>query len=215
MRAIQLLALVGLIAGCRLPYTGGARPVTPTELGSEWLHAAPTPVVRQHERNDCGLAALAMVAGAWGRTWSPEEMSHAVRPTERGVKLGALRDLARARGLDAYAIKGQPEDLAHELGAGRPVVLGLLLPFDQGHNLSHYEVVVAYNPTDGSVVTLDPATGKLLERSRKVLDLEWKPAGYATLVVVGDHGAASAGVTVGTGMPDASGSGHDQTPSLP
>lgn len=40
------------------------------------------------------------------------------------------------------------------------------------------------NPRDGTIVTLDPATGDAMKRSREVLDLEWKHAGYATLVVV-------------------------------
>jgi hypothetical protein len=62
-----------------------------------------------------------------------------------------------------------------------------VLPFDQNTNLNHYEVVVAMNPADGTVVTRDPATGGLMKRSRKVLDLEWRTAGYATLVVVGDR----------------------------
>lgn len=184
---VTLIGLVALVAGCRLPYTGGAKAVSPSSLGSEWLRAAPTPVVRQQQRTDCGLAALAMVAGAWGRTWSPAELAHEAKPTSKGVKLGALRDVARARGLEAYAVRGKTTDLEHELAQGRPVLLGLILPFDQGHNLSHYEVAVAYNPRDGAVVTLDPASGKFLRRSRKVLDLEWKPAGYATLVVVGER----------------------------
>jgi len=184
-----LFAVIGL-AGCQLPYTGGARPVTPQELGSGWYRAAATPVVRQHQETDCGLAALAMMAGAWGRQWSVEELNSQLPPTKRGVKLGALRDLARSRGLDAYAIKGRARDLENELSHGRPVLLGLILPYDRDHNASHYEVAVALNPRDGTVVTIDPASGQWRQRSQRVLDLEWKPAGFATLVVVGDRQAA-------------------------
>jgi ABC-type bacteriocin/lantibiotic exporter with double-glycine peptidase domain len=180
-----LIALAGL-AACQLPYTGGARAVRPDELGAGWYRAAATPVVRQHHETDCGLAALAMVAGTWGRRWSVSDLNHQLPPTERGVKLGALRDLARARGLDAYAIQGTAHDLAHELSLGRPVVLGLVLPFDQEHNASHYEVAVAMNPQSGAIVTIDPASGEWRQRTRQVLDLEWKPAGFATLVVIGD-----------------------------
>ena len=32
---------------------------------------------------------------------------------------------------------------------------------------------------------LDPATGKHLHRTRAVLEKEWKPVGFPTLVVVG------------------------------
>lgn len=189
---LLVVTLFGLSA-CRLAYKGGATAVSPNELGSEWLRAAPTPVVLQQQRTDCGLAALAMVAGAWGRSWSVNDMARQIKPTDKGVKLGALRDLARARGLEAYAVKGQFKDLENELAKGRPVLLGLVLPFDQKKNLHHFEVAIAMNPADGTVVTLDPASGEMMKRSKKVLDLEWKHAGYATLVVVADKTPAKAG----------------------
>jgi ABC-type bacteriocin/lantibiotic exporter with double-glycine peptidase domain len=187
--ASLVLALAGLTA-CQLSYRGGARAVSPSEIGTGWHRAAATPVVRQHKETDCGLAALAMVAGSWGRQWSVAELSRQLPPTERGIKLGALRDLARARGLEAYAIKGTSRDLERELAAGRPVLLGLVLPYDQRRNAHHYEVAVAMNPRDGTVVTIDPASGSWRQRSSKVLDLEWKTAGFATLVVTGERHAS-------------------------
>ena len=186
--ALLLIALVTV--GCRLSYTGGATPVKPHEVPADWLTAAPTPVVVQGQRSDCGLAALAMVAGAWGRHWTLEDLTHRLPPGKQGVQLGKLRDLARERGLVAYAVKGSFDDLRKELANGRPVLLGLVLPFDRNNNLNHYEVAVAMNPADDTVVTRDPATGDLMKRPRKVLDLEWKHAGYATLVVVGTTDAA-------------------------
>jgi ABC-type bacteriocin/lantibiotic exporter with double-glycine peptidase domain len=190
-RIVLVVAAISLAGstGCRLAYKGGAVPVAAGELTTGWLHAHPTPVVVQAQQQDCGLAAIAMVAGAWGRHWTLDDLAHVLRPTDHGVKLGALRDLARERGLVAYAVRGRFEDLAHELGQGHPVLLGLVLPFDRKNNLAHYEVAVAYRPSDGTVVTRDPATGDLMKRSRQVLDLEWKQAGYATLVVVGDRPA--------------------------
>jgi ATP-binding cassette subfamily B protein RaxB len=183
-----VIACVGL--ACQLPYTGGARPVSPDTLGDGWYRAAATPVIRQRQETDCGLAALAMVAAAWGQRWSVDDLGHQLPPSQRGVKLGDLRDLARARGLEAYAIRGTARDLATELSHGRPVVLGLLLPYDRGHNASHYEVAVAMRSGDGSVVTIDPASGQWRQRSRAVLDLEWKSAGFATLVVTAGRQAA-------------------------
>lgn len=189
--ALCALVIAVFATACRLPYAGGARPITAGELDRSWYRAAETPVVRQRARTDCGLAALAMVAGAWGRQWSVDELSRQLPPSEKGVKLGALRDLARTRGLDAYAIRGTPGDLEHELSRGRPVLLGLLLPFDLNYNSSHYEVAVALDPRDGTVVTIDPASGEWRKRSRQVLDVEWKPAGYAALVVIGERRHAS------------------------
>lgn len=174
-----------LATGCRLSYTGGAKPVNAAKLDGEWLRAASTPVVKQRAQTDCGLAALAMIAGAWGQNWTVDDLRRDVKMSAKGAKLGALRDAARARGLEAYAIAGKHEDLQRELAKGRPVLLGLQLPFEQDRALHHYEVVVAMNPRDGRVITLDPATGKYLQRSKEVLEKEWKPVGYPTLVVVG------------------------------
>lgn len=185
--AVLLIITVLGVSACRLPYTGGAVAVEPHVLGGEWIRAAPTPVVVQRAHTDCGLAALAMMAGAWGHSWSVDEMARHVKPTEKGVKLGALRDLARTRGLQAFVVRGRIRDLENELEKGRPVLLGLVLPFDQRTNLHHFEVAIAMNPRDGTIVTLDPATGDMMKRSRAVLDREWKLAGYATLVVVAER----------------------------
>ena len=181
------LIIVALLAatGCRLSYTGGAKPVAPAQLDDRWLRASATPVVKQREQKDCGLAALAMVAGAWGQTWDVADLKRDVKMTKKGVKLGALRDIARTRGLEAYAIAGTHEDLRRELAQGRPVLIGLQLPFEQRRALHHYEVVVAVHRGDGRVITLDPATGKYMQRTRAVLEKEWKPVGFPTLVVVG------------------------------
>lgn len=188
-----LVALVGLIAACTVPYRGGAHAVEPTQLGPDWLKAAATPVVMQKQQTDCGLAALAMVAGAWGRHWTVDDLAHRVPPGEHGIKLGVLRDLARTRGLEAFAIKANRNDLEHELAKGRPVMLGLILPHDRKRNRSHYEVAIALNTRDGTVITIDPATGEWMRRSPKVLDLEWKAAGYAALVVTGDKAGSAVG----------------------
>ncbi|HEY4175961.1 MAG TPA: cysteine peptidase family C39 domain-containing protein [Kofleriaceae bacterium] len=182
-----VVACIAASTGCRLAYTGGAKPVNAAEVAAndEMLHSAPTPAVKQVSRQDCGVAALAIVAGAWGKQWSVVEMERTLKPTKAGLRLGTLRDFARHRGLDAYAIKGTFADLEHELRNGHPVLLGLVLPFDQKNNLNHYEVAVAIDPRTHVVITRDPATGGLMRREQKVLDLEWKTAGYATLVVVG------------------------------
>jgi len=191
MRSARVLALIGCIASCALPYTGGARAVHPTQLGTNWLQAAQTPVVMQKQQSDCGLAALAMVAGAWGRHWTVDDLAHRIPPGKHGIKLGVLRDLARERGLEAFAIKASRDDLKNELSAGRPVMLGLMLPHDQKRNRTHFEVAIALNTQDGTVITIDPATGDWMRRSPEVLEIEWKAAGYAALVVTGDKPAAA------------------------
>ncbi|MGE0402475.1 MAG: cysteine peptidase family C39 domain-containing protein [Kofleriaceae bacterium] len=204
MNITRVLTLVVCLAGlsaCRLSYKGGATTVGSAELSSNenLLVASPTPVVKQKTQADCGLAALAMVAGAWGHSWSVDDLARKLPPSKNGVKLKRLRDYARERGLEAYAVKGTFADLETELRAGRPVVLGLVLPYDRNNNLNHYEVAVAIDPRDHTVITRDPATGELMRRVKKVIDLEWKTAGYATLVVVSDRSRPKPASVASTG----------------
>ena len=183
--AATALLLVG-VAGC-IAYSGGARPIDPTRLVSEpgWILAAPTPALRQGGPYDCGAAALAMVAGRWHVPLAVDEAVAALpASTSQGTRLGDLRDLARARGLTAFAITGDRDTLVHELRAGRPVIVGLILPYGPRRAQSHYEVIVAVNPADGLFVTLDPASGWRARRWAD-LDAEWSPAGRPTLVVLG------------------------------
>jgi ABC-type bacteriocin/lantibiotic exporter with double-glycine peptidase domain len=192
IRALLVVAMLE-VAACRLPYAGGARPIDSATIDENWHSATATPIVRQRDRKDCGLAALAMVAGAWGHYWTMTQLAEDIPPTKTGVKLGSLRDYARRRGLVAYAIRGTHDDLMFELARHRPVLLGLVLPFAKDRAISHYEVVVALDRRDGTVVTLDPATGTYMRRTRDVLEAEWKAAGYATLVVVGTAASGLAG----------------------
>jgi ABC-type bacteriocin/lantibiotic exporter with double-glycine peptidase domain len=193
IRSARIIALVGVITACAVPYTGGARAVKPTQLDDSWLRASPTPVVVQKQMSDCGLAALAMVAGAWGRHWTVDDLSHQLRPCKHGVKLGVLRNIARERGLQAYTISATRKDLERELANGRPVLLGLILPHDQKRNRSHFEVAIALHQRDGTLITIDPASGEWMRRSPKVLDIEWKAAGYAALVVTADNAQTARG----------------------
>ena len=96
---------------------------------------------------------------------------------------------------EAFAIRASLDDLRNELSKGRPVVLGLILPHDREYKRSHYEVAIALNTNDGTVITIDPATGDWMRRSPQVLDIEWKPAGYAALVVTGDKSRTNVGDT--------------------
>src|SRR5262249_1059886 len=79
------------------------------------------------------------------------------------------------------------------LSKGRPVLLGLILPHENDRTRSHYEVAIALNSTDGTLITIDPATGGWMRRTPQVLDIEWKPAGYVALVVTGDKSPTAVG----------------------
>jgi ABC-type bacteriocin/lantibiotic exporter with double-glycine peptidase domain len=190
-RRLVLTWAVALVATACARYTGGAHPIDPNSVQRDpsWVTAAPTPTVHQRGLADCGLAALAMVAGRWHVELSLDEARKSVpAPTANGVKLGDLRAAARAHGLIAFAVNADESVLEHEIRAGRPVIVGLLRPYGRDRALSHFEVVVALRAApesnDQQVVTIDPAGGWQV-RSWTDLDREWKPAGRPALVVLG------------------------------
>jgi ABC-type bacteriocin/lantibiotic exporter with double-glycine peptidase domain len=190
--AAAAIALVG-VTGC---VSGGGRSRTFDETrlapAEGWVVAAPPRAVLQEGSTDCGAASLAMIAERWDVPLSLEGAVKAIEgasvalPGSRpeGARLGELRDVARAHGLTAFAIKGDRDTLGHELHAGRPVVVGLLIPYALGRARSHYEVLVAMHAVGDRYVTIDPATGWRV-RSWPDLDAEWLPAGRPALVVIG------------------------------
>ncbi len=184
---VTVIAVVFVgVAGC-VSYRGGARAIDPTRLTAErgWVVAAPTPALRQRGSHDCGAASLAMIARRWHVPLSVAGATAALPATPpQGSRLGDLRDVARSRGLQAFAIAGDHATLLHELRAGRPVIVGLVLPNGSGPAQSHYEVVVALQPADGKVVTIDPAAGWVARRWVD-FDAAWRPGGRPSLVVLG------------------------------
>jgi len=187
------------LAGC---YHGTARSVSPAELRTQpgWVMVEGVPDVRQESLRDCGPAALAMVLQRWGvPAASRAEVEKALPPdgAATGAAAGALRDLARSRGLRAFLISGRVEDLIHEVGAGRPVLVGLV----QRHGdeaLSHYEVVVGYNPVTRRLLLHDPGHGPR-EDGFDGFGEEWKPTGNLTLVVTGWASAPADGAAEPSG----------------
>jgi len=188
-------------AGC---VTAGGRSRTFDQglLASEqgWLAAAPPRIVWQAGSKDCGPAALAMVAAHWSVALSLDEAVLVLPAAEAkdGARLGDLRDLARARGLRAYVIAGDREVLVHELGAGRPVLVGVFLRKGLRGATQHYEVVTAVHATDHRIVSIDPASGWRV-RSWADFEAEWSPAGSPALVVVGRSEAAPVSAADGAG----------------
>ena len=179
------------VSGC-VTAGGRSRTFDQAILGSEqgWLVAAPPRVVWQAGSRDCGPAALAMIAAHWNVALSRDEVVKVLPASAAtsGARLGDLRDLARVRGLRAFVIAGDREVLVHELRAGRPVLVGVLLRTGLRSALQHYEVVTAVHEVDHRIVSIDPASGWRV-RSWADFEAEWRPAGAPALVVVGTSGA--------------------------
>jgi ABC-type bacteriocin/lantibiotic exporter with double-glycine peptidase domain len=181
-RAALMVAPALLLAAC---YTGSARTVSADRLAAVaaepgWLLVRDVPFVRQQTTRDCGAAALAMVLGYWKLPTSTEEISERFPEDGNGLRAGHLRDLARAKGLEAYLISGQLRDLENELGKGRPVLVGVAKPY-RTTDLAHYEVVVGFHHEKRLVLTLDPAIG-WRENTLEGFAREWVPTNQVTLV---------------------------------
>jgi ABC-type bacteriocin/lantibiotic exporter with double-glycine peptidase domain len=141
-------------------------------------------LVPQRSRTDCGAAALTMVLGRWraGTTLDTVRAQLGPADDETGVQAARLRAVARAHGLQAFVIEARFEDLVREVGAGRPVIVGVV-NVARGRAYPHYEVVVGVNARTGRVLTADPAAG-WREQALGQLDQRWRLSRHLALVVL-------------------------------
>lgn len=185
MRAKLGLLLLGVTAlGC---YTGSAHDVSPRRAAAvaqdaSWKVVGDVPFVKQQSDADCGPAALAMVLAHFGVQASLADVVAMDPPDSEGVRAGALRDTARAKGLSAFVVPGTFVDLVQQLERGRPILVGLAKPIVGGRAVAHYEVVVAIDRKDKRIMTLDPGRG-LRENSLEGFAREWVPTGQVTIIV--------------------------------
>ncbi|HVY40600.1 MAG TPA: cysteine peptidase family C39 domain-containing protein [Polyangia bacterium] len=181
---LWLAALVLAAASC---YAGEAHDVSPRraaalEADPAWKFVRGVPFIPQRADSDCGPAALAMVLSHFGVKTSLEEVAGLSPPDKVGVRAGGLRDAARAKGMEAFVVEGNFNDLVDQLSRDRPVLVGLAKPITGGRALAHYEVVVGIDKTDRKIVTLDPSRG-LRENTLEGFGKEWVPTGRVTLIV--------------------------------
>ena len=188
MRRPACLAVTAAFAaiaslGCAV-YPGTARPASVEDLRGEegWILLDSVPYVPQVSDKGCGAACLAMVFRHWGIETQVEALEEEFGdPVHEGIRASALRDAARRRGLSAYLFAGTAADLEHELSRGRPVVVGLAKPHDEGFT-SHFEVVVGLHPAQQRIAALDPGIGLTCD-SLTGFENEWMPTKGVMLVV--------------------------------
>jgi ABC-type bacteriocin/lantibiotic exporter with double-glycine peptidase domain len=184
-----------LSAGGCVGYTGSARSINPDVLERErgWVAVRGVPLLRQQADHDCGPTALAMVVRLHRPSLTVEQITRDFDLRQR-ASASQLRDRARELGLSAFVIEGTVEDLVHELGENRPVIVGMAKPTTTGA-VSHYEVVVGVHAETKRILTLDPAVG-WQENSLFAFIREWVATGKVVIIVIPpvlpSHGVAAA-----------------------
>lgn len=183
-RSLLALAAASLLgAGCTKHGTSIEFKPERLERESHWIGVSSIPLVRQTTRSNCGAAALAMLLGFWGHPMTLAEVAGGM-PTSfetDALKAGDLRDFARKQGLQAFLVTGEIADLEKQLRKKHPVLVGVLKPGRGKRRLSHYELVVGFDPAAQRVVLLDPAAG-WREDSVAGFMAEWEPAGRLSLI---------------------------------
>jgi hypothetical protein len=76
--------------------------------------------------------------------------------------------------------------VVHELERGRPVIVGLGKMIEEKKALSHYEVVVGYEPTKKQVLLLDPGKGFQVA-SLDAFAREWAVSKGVTMVAMPEN----------------------------
>jgi len=178
-----LLAFVALLASGCSAYMGSATTLSPQALREEpgWVSVHGVQPLRQKDAHDCGPTALHMVLNYW----QPQRTSEVLQelPLDRQASAAELRDAARRRGMSAFVVEGETEDLVRELEAGRPVIVGMAKRTTGNNAVTHYEVVVGMHRGSKRVATYDPAAG-VRQNSFSGFLTEWHAAGRVLLVIM-------------------------------
>ena len=105
------------------------------------------PLVLQSEAAECGLACLAMVAGAHGHETDLLTLRRRYEMSSRGATLARLMEIADALGFNQRAVRLEMDELPQ-----------LKLPCILHWDLNHFVVLV--KASDAGITILDPAVGE-------------------------------------------------------
>lgn len=192
---MSLLAAAALSLGCAT-YRGTASEAQPSVVAREgaWLMVPRFPLVFQADNDDCGAAALAAVVRFWGYPASPQSIEAALGRKDNRLQAGDMETYARSLGLRSYVFFGTMKDIVHELEQGRPIIVGLGKKMEEKKAISHYEVVVGYEPKKKELLLLDPGRGWQID-SLDGFAKEWALSKAVTIVAflpASDHRTSAA-----------------------
>jgi ATP-binding cassette, subfamily B, bacterial CvaB/MchF/RaxB len=105
------------------------------------------PVIQQSDPTECGLACLCMALNAFGRKMSLSQLRNSFSTSFRGLTLRQMIEVAQANGIEATALRIEPDDLRKMSG---PVILHW--------DLKHFVLMVRNNRRH--VWLHDPAFGE-------------------------------------------------------
>lgn len=168
-RAIQCAVALLLAAACALA----------ANAPGVWLDV---PFVAQ-PKDGCGAASIAMVMRYWERSGhaapaGADDVSAIQRklysPKAKGIFASDMERYFQQAGYRTFAIRGEWQDLRHNLQKGRPMIAALRP--GAGDPL-HYVVVAGLDGTNGLVFVNDPARKKLSSMTRAEFQKEWDSAG--------------------------------------
>ena len=179
---LLLVAIAALGLGCA-SYRGTATSAQPSVVAREgqWTMVQNFPYVPQANQSDCGAAALAAVLRYWGHPATPQSIEAAIGADDNRLKAGDMEAYARSVGMRSYVFFGTMKDVVHELEQGRPVIVGLGKMVEEKKALSHYQVVVGWEPNKKQVLLLDPARGWQVD-SLEGFGKEWAISRGVTMV---------------------------------
>lgn len=176
--ATAMVAAIAL-AGCA-QLASGSGPPADYAGNRNWTIIPAVRLRAQRNGKSCGPAALQMVLERWGVLEVPR-LDLGDPANSRGISAGQLRDEARRLGLVSFVFAGTPEDLAFEIQAGRPVVLGMARRKGL-RRYTHFVVVVGEEPGNRRWLIADPDRGWQTV-DHDALMTQWEEAQRVTIVI--------------------------------
>lgn len=120
------------------------------------LHLLDFQHIHQKERYDCGAGALTIILNYWGIPDNPENILKNIFsevPINSGIMAGDLKKYAEKKGLSAFLLKMNLNDIHQQIDKGRPIITYRKLL----GGINHYEVIVGYDSIKKTIIIADPA----------------------------------------------------------
>jgi ABC-type bacteriocin/lantibiotic exporter with double-glycine peptidase domain len=139
----------------------------------------------------CGSASISMVMQYWAKKEGHADtpfsdvrkiQAELFSPKLGGITTSSMKQYFLESGYRVFAFRGEWADLAHHIGLGRPLIVGLQASGPLGP--LHYVVVVGIDSARGFLFVNDPAQQKMQRLSRQGFESEWSHTQNWTLLAL-------------------------------